>query len=418
MGTTSSFFGGDDTQVVTPSTGFQTNYTFLANSVFNNPTGTSASSTGEVKMTAMSDTHFLVATRDSASSANNSFLQLFNLNSDGSIVQVGSNLNIGSIEPIAISANGLYGIMVAKMRDNSGGRIYKITWDGNTTLSLTQIASNSDGTQPTGNACITTVLADGRLMGLYSRFANNRFCEYSMIDTDGTTGTVSNKTTNFEQSSTDSLFGGCGTGDGIYVIGNVWNQSARLNGMKIFPKINSTTNPDQQEGYTQSSANDTFRYFTSVPTATGAVVTTYLTNGNTSSETFRKYAIQTGYFPSHFEQYSTAQPTSSGSNVVSGPAYLPDQNEQYGASIITPLKRTYNGSYQDGNHSVVAMDSTNNLFTSVKDPSFSLRRVVGAGSSVSSLNGPSTSCLMGTKIVRLLNDYSNFKFNFNVWNIG
>jgi hypothetical protein len=417
MGTTSSFFGSGDTQVVTPATGFQKNYSFLANSVFNNPTGTDGNAATNRLMTPMSDTHFLVATKNTDSVANNSFLQLFELNSDGTIVQIGSNLNIGNIEPLSLSANGVYGILVAIGRQSQGGYIYKITWDGNTTLSLTQLYSDGDGTAATKKACLTTVLTDGRLMGLYSRFANTRYCGYAMIDTDGNTGAVAQKTTNFDQSSLDSSFGACGTGDGIYVVGRSHNVSTRLNGMKIWPKINSTTIPDQGEAYTQSAAVSNFQYFSSVPTAQGSVITNYLSGTNNTGQTYRRYLMQTGYQPVNFLQFSDTAPSSAGSGIQSGMPYLPERNEQYGATL-GPLKRTYNGSYQDSAHSLVSIDASNNLFPAIKDPVYSLRRVVGSGSSLSTLTGRTNSCLMGNTIVSLLNDYSNFKYNFNVWNIG
>ena len=414
MSSISQFFGG--TQVVTPATGLQTNYSFVANTEFSNPTNTAGSSE-YIRMTPMSDTHFLVTTGNTDSSANDSFLQLFRLNSDGTVVQIGSNLNIGNILPLSISANGVYGILVARGLQSQGGYIYKITWDGNTTVSLTQLVSDGDGTNPTTRACITTVLTDGRLMGLYSRFANNRFCEYAIVDTDGNTGTVVNKTTNFTQSSADQYFAGCGTGDGIYISGIVYNTPNRLNGMKIYPRTNSTTVPDSGEAYTQNSDITNAQYLTSVPTPQGSVVTNYLSNGNSGGRTYRRYFMQTGYQPVHFEQYSSISPSNGGSEIQNGMTYLPEQNEQYGA-IDAPVKRTYNGTYQDRICNLVAIDASNNMFPTMKNPLYSVRPVVGANSSISTLLGTSPSCLMGTRIVRLINDYSNEKYNFNVWNTG
>lgn len=411
MGTTSTYFGGSSgggsaEPKVTPRAGFIQNPTYLNNTELTTPQSVG---NDRAYITPIDDQYFYILS--SGSGANDFYAQIYELNNDNTVSLVASQL-IGNREPRVFTCSGTNAL--SSSWDGSRPIVDKLVWNGSSTITKTQL-SDCLARQVNESSHTGTVLNDNRLLLLVPQTGStSRYVHYFQMDTDGTTGQVINKGTNFQQTDDNTYFSACGTGDGIYIAGRNTANTDRLNGMKIYPRLDSTSVPDSGEAYAQQAQNGAWRYVSMMPLAQGGVVGTALTNGGTSStSTHRIYFTQSGYQPAFFMNRGYQD----GSGNTFGSLYIPEQSAAHG-NIAYPLQRRYNGSYQDRYFRLAFIDYSDNMFPVAKDAWYSMRRTVGSNSSLSNSASSASTCLMGDKVLVLMRDTLNLRFNVNVWRLA
>lgn len=403
MSNISQFFGG--AEKVTPNTGFVKNHTYLNNTEISNP---QSASNDRAFITPIDDEYFYILSNGSG--ANSFYAQIYKLNADSTVTSVAS-LNVGNREPRAFIANGTNAL--SSSWDGSRPIVDKLIWNGSSTITKTQL-SDCIARAVNETSHLGTVLTDGRLLLLVPQMGSaSRYVHYFLMDTDGSTGQVINKSTNFKQTDGNDYHTACGTGDGIYIAGLNDLNTARLNGMKVYPRLNSTTIPDSGEQYSQTQSNGNGIYFSLLPLSQGGVVGSFISNANNSTSAHRLYFSMSGYDPTQF----MATGSSNGNGSTFGNYYIPYSNASFG-NMNYPVFRNANGSYQDRLFKLMSIDDSNNLFPVAKNAFYSVRRVVGGNSSLSTSSSTASTCLMGNRVLSLLKDTSNNKFNVNVWRLG
>jgi len=410
MGTTSTYFGGSGggsaEPKVTPRAGFIQNPTYLNNTELTTP---QSGSNDRAYITPIDDQYFYILS--SGSGASSFYAQIYQLNSDDTVSLVASQL-IGDREPRAFVCSGTNAL--SSSWNGSRPIVDKLVWNGSSTITKTQL-SDTIARPVNESSHIGTVLNDNRLLLCVPQMGSGgQYVHYFQMDTDGTTGQVINKSTNFQQTDDNTYHAGCGTGDGIYIAGRNGQNTDRLNGLKIYPRLNSTSEPDSGEAYAQQYQQGAWRYVSMMPLAQGGVVGSALSNGGTgSTSVHRMYFTQSGYQPAFFMNRGYQD----GSGSAFGSLHIPEQSTTHG-NIQYPLQRRYNGSYQDKNFKLAFIDDSNNMFPVAKDAWYSMRRTVGSNSTLSGSQSSASTCLMGDKVLVLMRDTSNLRFNVNVWRLA
>ena len=405
MSSISQFFGGE--QKVSPSAGFMKNPTYLNNTEISNPQSVG---NDRAYITPIDDQYFYILS--SGGGANHGYYaQIFELNGDSTVSSVAS-INIGNREVRAFTCSGTNALTTSW--NGSRPIVDKLVWNGSSTITKTQL-SDTIARSINDRSHVGTALNDGRLLLAVPQFGStSRYIHYFQMDTDGTTGQVINKSTQFRQTDGSTYATSCGTGDGIYIAGRREAGVNRLNGMKIYPRLDSTSTPDSGEAYSETSSNGDFIYFSILPMAQGGVVGTMMTSDATNSTgSHRLYFTMASYNPVQFLN----TPSTNGNGNTFGNSYIPYPSESHG-DIEYPVHRCANGSYQDADFKVLFIDDSNNLFPVAKNSFYSMRRTVGANSSLSTSSSAASTCLMGNRVLVLLKDTTNFKFNVNVWRLA
>ena len=356
-------------------------------------------------MTPIDDEYFYVLSASNTTSGY--YAQIYKLNSDSTISSVVASLSVGTYGVQAFTCIGTNALSVKW--DGSNPSMDKFIWNGSSTITKTQL---KEGYGDTTNAMSTvgTVVTDGRLLMLMAQFGQGSSkVHYAVMDTDGNTGVVEDKSTNFHQSAADHFHTACGAADGIYIIGRNTSYSNRVNGMKIFPKLDSTTTVDSSDAYMQLASSSNVKYFSLVPQKQGGTVASFLTeNGTSSNSTRRLYAIMTSHQPVIAEM----QGGTTGQGTDSGSLYIGSHSNGTG-NIEYPLHRCANGSYQDANFKLVTFDEGIFSFPIPQDNFNSMRRT--AGTNIQGVQA--SSCLMGDRVLNCFRDNNNNKFNINVWRL-
>ena len=402
MSSISQFFGGE--AKINPASGYIKNPTYLNNTELSNA---QSASLDYAYITPIDDEYFYLLTATDSTSGY--YAQIYKLNSDSTISSVVATLNVGAFGIQAFTCTGTNALSVRWDNGNSYPYMDKFIWNGSSTITSTQL---KQGYSYSNNrlATVGTVLTDGRLMMLMSQLGySTGKVHYACMDTDGNTGLIDDKSTNFKRSDADHFATACGTGDGIYVIGQHESNSNRLNGFKVFPKLNSTTTPDSSEAYMANASRTNFKYFSIVPMKQGGCLSTFLTdNGTSGTNTRRIYTVQTAHQPVITEMFSG----NTGNGTDFGSYYI-GQNDGTTGNIKYPLHRCANGSYQDREFNLVTFDEGIYSFPVPKDNFNSMRRVAGTAFT----GNKGSTCLMGDRVLNCLRDNANNKLNINVWRL-
>lgn len=400
MSSISQFFGGE--AKINPASGYIKNPTYLNNTEFSNP---QSAQIDYVYVTPIDDEYFYVLSASNLTSGY--YAQIYKLNSDSTISSVVASLSVGSFGIQAFTCTGTNALGVKW--DGSNPSIDKFIWNGSSTITRTQLKEGYGGAS-NAMSTVGTVVTDGRLLILMAQFSQSSSkVHYAVMDTDGNTGVEEDKSTNFHQSDADHFHTACGAADGIYILGRNSSQSSRVNGMKIFPKLDSTTTVDSGDAYMQLAGLSNVKFFSVVPQKQGGILGSFLTgNGTSSNSTRRLYAVLTGYQPVLTEMIGgdTGMATDFGS-------YYIGQHTNGHGNIEYPLHRCANGSYQDANFKLVTFDEGIYSFPIPQDNFNSMRRT--AGTTIQGVQ-PS-SCLMGDRVLNCFRDNNNNKFNINVWRL-
>jgi hypothetical protein len=411
MGTTSSFFGGGGgATVVKPSIDSFKNLTYLNNTEVAYPQSSNnlQNDYQGFRLSSWSDTHFSVLSRGSS---NHLVFQLFVLNDDGSATQVGSSTEIGTSGQYSIrDFSGSNQVGLGIFSENSTGKYHywKIVWDGNTTITATKMGESSN-TGHIETTVLTTVLYDGRLQANDGQYSNNGYQNTVQLNTDGNGNVDTNRSTNMARSTSNHYFCGLGMGYGIIQAGRYNGNTNRCNVHITYPSDATMNNQDHAEAYLEVDADSGMTGFALVPTPQGGGIGHYITNeGTNTGQSRRKYFGISGHAP---DVYETQPGSFSGSGTKIFSNYSFGTGNQ--GKINWPLKRCYDGSYQDKDGRIVTFDHTGPWYQPKSAFSY-LKKIAGSNSATAGTR-QTAQCVVKDKIISGWFDNNSRYYNLNVY---